>query len=351
MIRFAGAYYDGVTSERHRVTVSVEGDQIHVRGGNGIDLSFPAAEAVVAPQLGEIRGMIRLPGDGMIESADHRGVEALLRLQRRGGFFLHVHRWERSLKRIAVALLITAVVVAGMVSYGIPALAKRLAFALPPGLESSLGSETLDALDKLAFTPSRLPEPRRKELLRLFREMTRRLPYAGGYRLELRWSDKIGANAFALPSGVIVVTDQLIDLARNDSEIAGVLAHEMAHERNRHALRQLLQNSSVALVIATLTGDLTSVTTLGATLPTALINAKFSRSFETEADDGAVDYLHQAGIPPRSYAEFLARMETERSQAGRRAGVAAAPPGVEYLSSHPDTKKRILRILAREKLP
>lgn len=347
MTEFAGIYYDGRTSVRHPVVVSVQGADLHVRGEGGISLACTVADVTVMPYPGAIRGTIRLPDGGSVETTDRQGVAALQRLQRRGSFFSLVHRWENSLKYVAIALVATAMITIAAVSFGIPALAKRAAFAIPVSLESSMGRQTLQTIDRLLLSPTRLPEPRRKELQGLFRKMTRQLPYGGEYRLELRRSDAIGANAFALPSGIIVVTDQLIELAKNDNEIAGVIAHEMAHERNRHALRQVLQNSSIALVIATLTGDIASVTTLGATLPTALIDAKFSRSFELEADDGAVAYLKQAGIAPRGYAEFLGRLEAAHA-AEAQGPRGAAPPGTRYLASHPDTKQRILRILARE---
>jgi Zn-dependent protease with chaperone function len=349
MNEFAGIYYDGRTSMRHPVVVSLQGDELRVRGADGVSVTCPVGEAAVVPQPGAIRGTIRLPDGGMVETTDRHGVGALLRIQRRGGFFTAVHRWENSLKYVAIALVATAAVMAGAVRFGIPALAKRAAFAIPPSLESTMGRQTLKTLDGLLLKPTRLPVPRQKELQSLFRKMSLRLPYGGEYRLELRRADALGANAFALPSGIIVVTDQLVELARNDNEMAGVLAHEMAHERNRHALRQLLQSSSIALVIATLTGDISSITTLGATLPTALIDAKFSRAFEIEADDGAVAYLKHAGIPPRGYAEFLARLEAEH--AAGRGGAGAVPPGARYLASHPDTKERILRVLAEEGKP
>ena len=345
MIEFAGIYYDGRRSVRRPVVITVRDGVLQVLQKDGVFLTCHIGDAVVVPQLGQTRSSIRLPDGGLVETTDRIGVDLLLRLQKRGRFFTLVHRWENSLKYVAVALIVTAIVVAAVVGFGIPALAKRAAFAIPPSLEAAMGRQTLNTLDGLLLKPTQLPDSRRGELRHLFRMMIRQLPYGGEYKLELRRSEVLGANAFALPSGIIVVTDQLIELARNDNEIAGVLAHEMAHEQNRHALRQLFQNSSVALIVATITGDIASITTLGATLPTALIDAKFSRTFETEADDGAVAYLKQAGISPRGYAEFLARLDAAHVVRKPGAGRPTAP-GDRYLDSHPDTKARILRILS-----
>ena len=350
MIMFKGIFYDGRTSAQRPVTGSVDAGMLRITG-EGLDLCCPISQVTVVPRLGNIRDSLRLPEGGLLETGDRQVMDLMIGQQRQGRFLRLLHRWENGGRYILFALLAIGIIVTGVIRYGIPALAKKAAFAVPPAMDASLASETLRVLDKLVFSPSRLPAARRQALTDAFGGMTRRLPYGGKYRLEFRWSDKIGANAFALPSGTIVITDQLITLARKDDEIIGVLAHEMGHVRNRHALRQVLQDSSAGLIIATLAGDITSITTLGATLPTALIDAEFSRDFEREADDAAIAYLKSAGIAPRSFAEFLARMETVRFEAKAAKGNAAGPEMGDYFSSHPGTKERILRILGRDKSP
>ena len=86
----------------------------------------------------------------------------------------------------------------------------------------------------------------------------------------------MGANAFALPNGTIVVTDDLVKLAEHDDELVAVLAHEIGHVVSRHALRRVLQDSGVMLLVAGITGDIVSISSLAAALPTLLIEAKYS---------------------------------------------------------------------------
>ena len=57
----------------------------------------------------------------------------------------------------------------------------------------------------------------------------------GRYRLELRSGEALGANALALPSGIVIMTDDLVALAKSDDEIGAVMAHELGHVRGRHA--------------------------------------------------------------------------------------------------------------------
>jgi Zn-dependent protease with chaperone function len=145
-----------------------------------------------------------------------------------------------------------------------------------------------------------------------------------------------GANAFALPSGVIVITDELVQLAKDDREIVGVLAHECGHIVHRHSLRAVLQNSAVFVLIALITGDVSSATAFGGALPTFLLQNRFSREFEREADAHAVTQLKQAGIPPSYLADMLQRLATTHGESDS--------PLLGYLRTHPPTPERIQAI-------
>ncbi len=129
-----------------------------------------------------------------------------------------------------------------------------------------------------------------------------------------------------------MITDELVLLAKHDNELMAVLAHEIGHVVNRHALRRLLQDSTTALIIASITGDVTSVTALSATLPTMLIEAKYSRDFEREADQFALRQLRENDIEPRYFADILLRLQAQHPDAGDVFG---------YLSSHPATQERV----------
>jgi len=339
-----GIYYDGKTSARRTVRLTLEGDRLLV-AGEGVDISTELSRLVISPPLSTARRSVSFPSGALCEVSDTRLVDELLRRQGKGRASSAIHRWERSLPLALVALVVTVAVVWGFVAYGIPALADKVARAVPPSTEVSLGRESLAMLDKLVFTPSKLPDARRREISAQFSRMTRDLPFAAGYRLEFRRSDQLGANALALPSGIIVVTDRLVEIAANDDELIGVLAHEMGHVRHRHALRHVLQNSATGLVIAAITGDITSITSLAATLPTALIDASYSRSFETEADDAAVAYLKRRKIPLKSYAAMLGRLESEHRKKQGEKGKKEDKSLGDYFSTHPVTEERIRRVL------
>jgi Zn-dependent protease with chaperone function len=355
MTSFPGCYHDGRSSARTDVTVSCEGDRIMVTG-TGIDRVYFTRETRLSSGIGSIRRTLRFPDGSQCEVSGDFPLDSLLAGRMSGRLQRLLRNWERSLPLALLALLLTVGIVTLLVRYGIPAAAKRVAFSLPAETEAALGKEALSFLDRMVFAPSKLPNERQRQIRVLFQEMARDLPGSQSMRIEFRSSEKVGANAFALPSGIIVITDRLVELAQHDEEFTGVLAHEAGHLLKRHALRHVLQNSGTALIIAVITGDITSVTALSAGLPTALVEAKYSRDFEIEADDAAVAYMRKRGIPVHYYADMLKRLEEdhekkrgaggkeEKSDKGKKAEKGDKSSMTDYFASHPVTKERIERI-------
>jgi hypothetical protein len=335
----AGSYYDGKSSDRVPVVATLAPGLLEIRGG-GIDLSFPLGSVTVMEGVGGSRGILRLPGGGMCVFDDGAFLERVAGAQGGKAGPSLLRRWERSLACAAAALLIAAAVVAAAVRYGVPVLAKRVAFLLPAGVEARLGEESLEVLDRFAFKPSGLPAGRRDGIREIFRDVGRETSIDGRSRIVFRKGGPLGANAVALPAGIVVVTDELVSLAANDGEIAAVLAHEAGHVRGRHGLRHLLQNSLTVLLVSAATGDIASISSLAAAAPTLLIDAKYSRDFEREADAAALRYLAARNIPPRAYADILRRLQAQLD--GKKGG--EEPSFTNYLSSHPPTEERIRAI-------
>lgn len=126
----------------------------------------------------------------------------------------------------------------------------------------------------------------------------------------------------------------MVDLAQHDDELVAVAAHEVGHVVRRHGLRGVLQNSLTALLLILVVGDVGSAGSFVAALPTLLVQLHYSRDFETEADDYALDYMKQAGVPLHRFSDLMQRLE------------AARGPGRDvpaFLASHPATQERIAR--------
>lgn len=335
-------YFDGRSSDSRPATIRLEGDQVFVTfEGNG--LNYRLEQVRLTDAVGSIPRSLMFPDGGVCQLHD-AGHAALFERQPGGtGLAGRLHRLEIRPAAVLTLLLAGILLVSGCIMFGIPWLAKRAAFAMPPLLEQRLDRESLVMLDRFLVQPSTLPPERRQHLQMLFRRVTTSLPQELPYRLEFRRGAGLGANALALPGGTVMLTDELAALAQNDTELLGVIAHELTHIRNRHAMRSLLQSSATALLVAAVTGDVTSITALAATLPTVLAEARYSRDFEREADDGAVAWLRRQNLPVQPYAELLARLQAQlTAKNGARPETGKLR---NYLSTHPDTAERIRRII------
>jgi Zn-dependent protease with chaperone function len=331
MIRFAAAYYDGVTSKKREVQVYFEPpDRLRLNGLER-ELCYELSHVRVSARIANTMRSLHLPDGGKCETDDNDAVDNMLRMQKRGRFHSFVNLLESNMRYVIASLLVTLLLMFVFIRFGIPLLAKKAAFSLPVSVAYEMGSEGLDILDRAIFSPSELDEERRVELRDLFHTMITRIEQAPDMQLRFRKGGKIGANALALPSGIIVLTDEFVELASNDNEIIAVLAHEVGHVVYRHTLRSMLQNSVVILLVASISGDITSITTLSATMPTWFLEASYSRRFETEADEYALQYMLANDIPPHYFADILLKLE-------QSAGGDSSSSN--FLSTHPATEER-----------
>lgn len=150
-------------------------------------------------------------------------------------------------------------------------------------------------------------------------------------------------NAFALPGGVIVVNSGLLTLAQRESELASVLAHEIAHVTQRHIARNFANEKSLSVISAlTLLGSILAAAYGGKFGQAAIITSQagiqqtrlgYSRSFEQEADRIGMHLLVSANIDPQGMPLLFERLN-EYTQLNRD----QIP---EFLSSHPPTSDRI----------
>jgi Zn-dependent protease with chaperone function len=325
-------FYDGQTSRGIPVAIHVGSENQFLITGLERDLTYTLSEVRIASRVGNTPRRVFLPGGAICETLENDAIDAIVRQSGRAKWQGLVHVMESKWRYALVALLVTVVSGWGLIEYGIPALAERVAHAFPASTNRALGRDGLTLLDHGIFSSSTLEKERQLQLRTMFQTMTRQLPDGDTYHLELRKGERVGPNAFALPSGIIVITDELVLLTRHQNELIAVLAHEIGHVQHRHALRTLLQNSAVALLLASVTGDITSLTALSAALPTVLLEAKYSRAFEMEADRFALGYLHENNIQPSHFADILSRLE---EAPGRKSEVH------NYLASHPVTSQRI----------
>ncbi len=148
--------------------------------------------------------------------------------------------------------------------------------------------------------------------------------------------DDDSINAFALPGGFFYVNSGLVLAADNESELAGVMAHEIAHVAAHHAMRQMTraQYANLAsLPLIFMGGGIGYAAYEAAGIGLPLTFMKFSRNFEAEADYLGVEYLYKAGYDPQAFVDFFEKIQAQEKK----------KPGtlIKAFSSHPQTPDRI----------
>ncbi|WP_375463182.1 M48 family metalloprotease [uncultured Methylobacterium sp.] len=215
------------------------------------------------------------------------------------------------------------------------------AVAVPAGAPRTTGrAHTANESDHLKLVASFGGEYRAPATLHLLAEVTDRLVRASDrpdqtYAVTLLDSPVV--NAFALPSGRLYVTRGLVALASDTSEIAAVLAHEIAHVTLSHATARTeleLRSQLVSRVVADVLNDPVTGAQLQSQSRFAL--ARFSREQELEADAAGVRTLAKAGYDPFGAGRFLTALNrTLELKSGGR------PSETDMLATHPGTAERI----------
>jgi predicted Zn-dependent protease len=148
-------------------------------------------------------------------------------------------------------------------------------------------------------------------------------------------------NACALPGGSVVVTTGLMELAERPEEIAGVVAHEVAHVNKRHVFRKIISSYGPYLLCRLFMRDNSGLLGILAGSSQLLVCQSFSQEYETEADAVGWQYLVDAHIDPRGMPDMLHRLQEHYDSLH----LGNLVP--EAFSSHPATEKRIRRLEAK----
>lgn len=303
-------YFDGISSRARPVRLQLQGKHLHITG-EGIDLHLPLADVQWPERTRYGKRVAHLNCGGSVQTDDAAAWDAWsLASGKRESW---VVSWQQSWHWVAgcvVALVLAAV---ALHQWGLPVAARALVAVMPVSVDKSLGDASLVAIDDHLMRPSKLPEA---EQARLRAALTNALKASPAntipdWQLVFRKS-RIGPNAFALPGGTLVMTDELVELVKGDEQVlTAVLAHEIGHVRHRHGLRMLLQTMAIGALSSVVLGDFSTVL---AGVPMLLGQASYSREAEREADLEAVRILKAAAISPAVMVTLFERLEEKRQK-------------------------------------
>lgn len=319
-------------------------------------------------RLGNSARYVYFPAGEKFETRDNDSIDDIVQQFSPSIFNTLLYRLESNWRYVFMATLCVLAVGFWAASYGIPMTAKAIAYSLPVDIQKAAGEQTLKALDQQLFTPSDLDEQVQARIRQHFLPI---MNEHSEYDLQLyfRASD-IGANAFALPGGGIVFTDDMVRLSHNDDELLSVMAHEIGHIVHRHGLQGVIQGSLLGFILMAMSGDTSAVSELFLGIPVLLTQLGYSRNFEHEADDYALAYMNEKGMDQQLFVRLMTRVEMAYRKCAapieshENAELVEEPTGVStempiedekcdpeghassgywsrYLSTHPSLQERI----------
>ena len=357
-----GQWFDGRRSRARPVALALT----PAPEGPGL-LVQPLDEPQAAPlrlahkQVGwpERWGAHRLPSltldlheHGSVQIDDHDTWAALL-----GAAGGRASLAEHMQTRWRVFLTVAVLAVAGIFAFyrwGTPLAATQLTRFVPYSWEQSISEQALVQMDKSWLKPSKLPAARQAELRRGFDALLSHTAataqhyrrYQPAYRLEFR--SGMPANAFALPGGLIVMTDAIVkttaDAGLGDDALLGVLAHEIGHVAERHGTRLVVEQGVLNIGLGLALGDVASVMSTSAGLLTGL---SYRRAHEREADCFAMRMMGAAQRPTAPMGELLLHLSRLHGAGGdddTKDSPGAGSIFDDWLSTHPDTPARAERL-------
>lgn len=314
---FKVSFFDGKSSKEKPLTLKASKEFIFFEEN---EWKFPIEEVEITKKISGVSQTLTLPHGGICILNAHE----TLSFKKNRVLFL-----ETKLRYAFLALLIMVGFGYFLVTYGSAWGAKVLAQNLPENILHELSQKSLSYLEDEYLETSKLKAQTREHLEKKFEKIA---PESLHVKLHFYSSPKFGANAFALPSGDIILLDELVKLDKDEEllGVVGVLAHEMGHVQEKHSLRGIIRASIAGVVVAYFFGDFSSILT---TLSAGLMTFSYSREFEREADDIAIKIMKKNGYSIKPLANLFEDISKQNTFLKS-----------EILSTHPLFKERIEKL-------
>ncbi|MES2783024.1 MAG: M48 family metallopeptidase [Pseudomonadota bacterium] len=313
---FDAWHYDGKSAVKRKVEVQVIGQQFYLLETERRNGPFAFADVEYVTKQGEADVYGLAGRDGwrlMLAGPVPSDLTALLPAPRRYGGWVD----RLGLGKAAVAFTLTSAAAVAVVLLS----PQWLAPLIPSSVDDRLGDALVgDFGGRFCHTPA--GDAALKKLVNSLDDNPDDL------QVEVAKIDML--NAIALPGGNVILFDGLIKQAKTPDEVAGVLAHEIGHVREKHVMQALLRQMGLAVVLGGIDGN-------SGALVNNVLAMSYSRNSEAEADAHSMKVLGNANISPVGTASFFDRL----SQLDGSAGTLKENAGITgYLSSHPLSASR-----------
>ena len=339
-------WFDGRSPVGLAVSVALVDGQLHLQG-EGVDRTYAVASVRWPEKSRHGRRLCDLPDGSSLQHADNAQWDAWFEQQ---GFRPSwVVATTLSWRGVAASVLGIAVITIAAWRWGIPAASEWVAPQIPRSVHQRIGSQALDQFRGLWLQPTNIPSAEQARLRDRFEKMVqaaqtpmqrlqpdRQSPW---WRLHFYKAPVLGANAFALPGGDMVLTDGMVELLRDQPDaLMGVLAHELGHVEHQHGMQMLVKTSLMSALVGAIIGDAGGFVTA---IPMVLATQGYSRDAEREADQAAAQLLHRNGLHPRVMAVLFERLRQQAQDKSKESSTSLQDILPIALASHPSDAQRI----------
>ncbi len=311
--RLQARYFDGVHARAHAVVLWVDGGVLHLQGlqGDLVQHTVALHQVQWPERTRQAQRTAHFSDGGSVQCTDAAAWDAWARQS--GLREPLVVRLQQSWRGVLASAVLLVAALLALQQWGLPLAARTVAHALPAHVDEALGQATLRAVDEQLMKPepSTIPPAEQERIRSAFRQALGKLPAGEVPPWELVFrASRIGPNALALPGGTIVMTDEMVQLVDNNTDVlTAVLAHEMGHLQHRHGMRMLVQVMLLGTVSSVLLGDFSTVLAGGAAL---VGQSHYSRQAEREADAAAVRILRAGDISPAAMVTLFDKLAEKR---------------------------------------
>ncbi len=301
-----------------------EGLDAHLAGHNReqIELRHPIAEGWV----------IHCYERAIFTTDGLHTVPTLAALLKQGGARRRALGWPL---RLLIVLLVAVLVSIVLLWMQRPAMVRSVVNMMPLATEQEFGNalwETVKAKEIIIDMDPRY----RPQVEAVTKRLLATVDKASGHTFAFHIAQQDGVvNAYALPGGHIIIYTGLLKAVKRPEQLAGVLAHEMAHVTERHALQNQVSSLGLAGLVVALFGSVEGLSEVIVSGTQQLAEKSFSREAESEADLVAWKTLLAAKLDPRGLIEFFSILDH------REGDTATMMRPLAWLSTHPMPDERM----------
>lgn len=306
-------YFDGQHAQAIPVELSVHGEMLQLTGP-AVSSQIPMREIRWPERTRHGARIAQLPDGGALHARDSAEWDRWARHHGIGeGWVVQV---QQSWRLVGAAVIVLLVLCAAGYLWGLPLASRGVMAVMPRSVDQQVGEIAMRSVEDTWLHPSKLPRAEQERLRAVFLQAQARWqatqpPGTPALSIKVHFRHaRIGPNAFALPDGSLVFTDQLVTLFKGRDEVlVGVFAHELGHVRHRHSMRLLVQSGLLGAAASVAFGDFSQV--LAAT-PALLGHMAYSRDFEREADEASIALLRANHIRPSVMADLFEELAAYR---------------------------------------